>query len=124
MTTAILPEKMEAYRRTAHLRERQLEQAALQRREAAWVVARQAASLLKERFEAKRVIAFGSLAHGAWFSAQSDIDLLVEGIAPEKFWQAWCALDPISGGFEIELVAAEEATSRLREIVDREGVTL
>lgn len=124
MTTTVLPEKMEIYKRTARLRERQQEQAAAQRREAAWVVARQAAALLKERFAAKRVIAFGSLAHGAWFSARSDIDLMVEGIAPEKFWQAWCALDPISGGFEIELVAAEEATSRLLEIVEREGVTL
>lgn len=38
------------------------------RREKAWEVARAAARLLRERFGAARVVAFGSLAHRAWFN--------------------------------------------------------
>ncbi len=124
MTTTIPPEKMEAYRKSARRRESERREAALQRREAAWGVAREAAKLLKEQFGATSVVAFGSLAYGAWFNARSDIDLMAEGIPPEKFWRAWSALDQISGGFEIDLVASEEARGRLREMIEREGVEL
>ena len=124
MTTTISPSQMEAYRRTARKREEEQRQAMLQRREAAWAVARQAAKLLKEQFGATRVVAFGSLAHGAWFNARSDIDLMAEGIPPEKFWRAWAALDHISGGFEIDLVAGEEVMRRWREVIERESVEL
>ncbi len=124
MTTTIPPEKMEAYRQSARRRESERREAALQRREAAWGVAREAAQLLKEQFGATQVIAFGSLAHGAWFNARSDIDLMAEGIPPEKFWRAWSALDQISGGFEINLVASEEVAGRWHEIIEREGIEL
>jgi predicted nucleotidyltransferase len=120
----IMPEKMEQYRRTARKRENEQKQAMAQRRESAWIVAHQAASLLNEQFGATRVVAFGSLAHGAWFHARSDIDLMVAGIPPETFWRAWAALDQISDGFEIDLVAADELNERLRATIAREGVEL
>ena len=124
MTVAISPEKMAIYKRSARAREAADQQAQQQRRERAWVLARQAASLLKDQFGAKRVVVFGSLAHGAWFSARSDIDLLAEGIAPQVFWRAWCALDQLARDFDIELVASEEAAPQLLEMVAREGVEL
>ena len=124
MTATIPPEKMEQYRRTARKRESEQKQAMARRRESAWLVARQAASLLKEQFGATRVVVFGSLAHGAWFHARSDIDLMVAGIPPEKFWRAWAALDQVSDGFEIDLVTDLELTERLRAAIEREGVEL
>jgi predicted nucleotidyltransferase len=124
MTATILPEKMEVYRRAARKRESDQEQAMLLRRESAWTVARQAAKLLKEQFGAARVVVFGSLAHGAWFNARSDVDLVVTGIPPEKFWRAWAALDHIGNGFEIDLVADEELTESLRAVIEHEGVEL
>ena len=124
MTVTISPEQMEIYRRTARRRESEQQQAMALRREAGWGVARLAAHLLKEQFGAARVVAFGSLAHGAWFNARSDIDLMAAGIPPEKFWRAWATLDHIGGGFEIDLVAEEEVTERLREMIEREGVEL
>jgi hypothetical protein len=39
----------------------------------AWEVARRAADLLRERFGATRVVAFGSLAHRGWFTSWSDL---------------------------------------------------
>lgn len=124
MTLAISPEKMAVYKRSARAREAADQQAQQQRRERAWVLARQAAYLLKDQFGAKRVVAFGSLAHGAWFSARSDIDLMAEGLAPQIFWRAWCALDQLARDFDIELIASEEAAPKLLEVVAREGVEL
>jgi hypothetical protein len=40
-----------------------------------------AASLLKARFGARRVLLVGSLAHQAWFVPDSDVDLAVEGLS-------------------------------------------
>lgn len=120
----IPPEKLEAYKRGARAREARRRELAARRREAAWRVARRAASVLKEKFAAERVIVFGSLAHGAWFHPRSDIDLAVAGIAPEAFWRAWCALDQVSEGFEINLVALEGAPEELREEIEAKGIEL
>ena len=122
--TIISPERMEIYKRSARQRESEQQQMLAQRREAAWRVARQAATLLKVEFGATRVVAFGSLAHGAWFNARSDIDLMVGGLPPEKFWRAWAALDLTNAGFEIDLVADDEVTDRLRDVIEHEGVEL
>jgi predicted nucleotidyltransferase len=124
MTTTIAPEAMARYRQTARKRELAQAQAGERRRQEAWTVARRAARLLKETFDAKRVTAFGSLAHGAWFSARSDIDLAAAGIPPEAFWRAWAALDRLEPNFEIDLVALEEASERLLEEITRYGVEL
>jgi predicted nucleotidyltransferase len=87
-------------------------------------VARKAAELLKSEFGARRVVAFGSLAHGAWFSPHSDIDLAVEGIPAAAFWRAWCALDRLDSSFEIDLVPGESCSSRLQEEIAQNGVEL
>jgi len=83
-----------------------------------------AAQLLREEFGATRVIAFGSLAHGAWFEPRSDIDLAVEGVPVEAFWRAWCALDRLGSTVEIDLVAIESAPERLRDEIAQQGVAL
>lgn len=120
----IPPEKLEAYKRGALERERRRLQERARRREQAWQVARRAAALLKEQFGATRVLVFGSLVHGTWFRPDSDIDLAVAGIPPEDFWRAWCALDTVSEGFEINLVALESAPDTLREEIETRGVEL
>jgi predicted nucleotidyltransferase len=61
------------------------------------------------------VIIFGSLAHGAWFHPRSDIDLAVEGLAPESFWRAGSALDHLEPAFEIDLIAFEAAPPELAQ---------
>ncbi len=124
MTTIISSEAMTRYCQTARQRESAQIQASERRRQEAWTVARRAASLLKKSFDAKGVLAFGSLAHGAWFGARSDIDLAATGIPPEAFWRAWAALDHLEPDFEIDLVALEEASERLLEEIARYGVEL
>lgn len=112
------------YQATARQREAQRQKNNQLRREAAWLVAKQAAAALKKQFAAQRVIAYGSLVHGHWFHDHSDIDLAVSGITPETFWAAWAALDSLAAGFEINLIALETSTPGLRAVIEREGVNL
>ena len=73
------------------------------------------AHLLQERFGAKRVIPFGSVVgHGTWHSG-SDLDLAVEGVAPEHFFRAWSTLrELLPPGLEVDLVDLEHAGEALR----------
>jgi uncharacterized protein len=124
MATMIPPEAMARYRRSAAAREMALRQETERRRQAAWSIARRAANLLREEFGATQVIAFGSLAHDAWFGSHSDIDLAAEGIPAEAFWRAWCAVDRLDLAVEIDLVAIESAPPKLRDEIMRHGESL
>ena len=71
--------------------------------------------LLQERFGARRVILFGSLAVGGIWHERSDIDLAVEGVAPEEFLAAYSACrDVLPPGLEIDLIPLERAYPELR----------
>lgn len=73
------------------------------------------AHVLQHRFGTKRVILFGSVVgHGAWHP-DSDLDLAVEGIAPEQFFRAWAAIRALlPPGLEIDLIDLEHANETLR----------
>jgi uncharacterized protein len=122
MELSITPERMAAYKRGARERLAREEAATQERRAAAWQVARHAAARLRDEFGARRVLVFGSLVAGARFSATSDVDLAVEGIAPDRFWSAWASLDYIESPFEIDLVAIEFAPPKLCTAIESEGV--
>jgi uncharacterized protein len=124
MTTALSASQIEKYRRTALDREARAREAAAARRERAWAVARLAADFLKSEYAAKEVLLFGSVAHGAWFHPQSDIDLAVVGVSPDSFWKAWCAVEKLQNDFEINLVAMESVPVSLRNEIVRYGVAL
>ncbi|RME46017.1 MAG: nucleotidyltransferase domain-containing protein [Chloroflexi bacterium] len=71
--------------------------------------------LLKERFGARRVILFGSLAgQGPWHGG-SDIDLAVEGLEPADFFPAYSACrDLVPRGLELDLIPLEDAYPEMR----------
>jgi predicted nucleotidyltransferase len=63
------------------------------------------ATVLRHRFGARRVIPFGSVVGVGTWHAGSDLDLAVEGIAPEQFFRAWAALQEIlPPGLDVDLV--------------------
>jgi hypothetical protein len=54
------------------------------------------------------------MGHGIWHPG-SDIDLAVEGLAPEQFFRAWAALREIlPPGLEVDLVDLEHASEALQ----------
>ncbi|MCB0190140.1 MAG: hypothetical protein KDE31_37970 [Caldilineaceae bacterium] len=126
MTTirSISPEQMAVYRATAARRQQVAATAVAERKQRAYTVARQAASMLKDRFGATAVWLFGSLAHEQWFTTTSDIDLAAWGIAPADYFRAVAYLQDISPEFAIDLVTMEDCKPTLRDRILLEGKPL
>ena len=123
-TQTITPEEMTVYRATARRRWEQEQADLAARKERAWAVAHRAAAMLRGRFHATRVVVFGSLAHGQWFSASSDIDLAAWDIAPDDFFVAVAHCQDISPEFTIDLVDLAHCRPSLRTAIDAEGIEL
>jgi predicted nucleotidyltransferase len=80
--------------------------------------------VLKSRFHARRVVLFGSLAHAAWFTPDSDVDLAVEGLSSDDYWRAWRAVEDIIGDRQVDLVEIETVGESLKRSIQRHGVEL
>ena len=85
---------------------------------------REAAAVLKARFGVRRVVLFGSLAHGAWFVPDSDVDLAVEGLASIDYWRAWRLVEEIIGDRLVDLIEIEKAGESLRRAIECYGIEL
>jgi predicted nucleotidyltransferase len=85
---------------------------------------REAAAVLKARFGARRVVLFGSLAHAAWFMPDSDVDLVVEGLAGDDYWRAWRRVEEIIGDRPVDLIEIEMVGESLKRAIQRYGIEL
>jgi len=113
------------YRRSAERLREEDRAAELVRREEAWRLARMAAGLLKERFLATRVVAFGSLvAEARSFSRWSDVDVGAWGIAPADMFRAIGAVMDLSSEPMVNLVDVNTCTPSLLAAIERDGVEL
>lgn len=84
---------------------------------------RRAAERLKQ-LGARRVVLFGSLARGDWSTAASDVDLAVQDLPAEAYWEGWRAAEETIGGPPVDLIALERASEPLRRAIERDGVEL
>jgi len=91
-------------------------------RQRALRVAHRLARILTRDYRAKRVVAFGSVTHPGRFDARSDIDLGVEGIPPERFFEALGRL-MMKTRFTVDLKPMDSVPPRLRSRIER-GVLL
>lgn len=113
------------YRRSAERLREEDRAAELVRREEAWRLARLAAGLLKERFLATRVVAFGSLvAEERSFSRWSDVDVAAWGIAPADTFRAIGAVMDLSSEPMVNLVDVNTCAPSLLAAIERDGVEL
>ncbi len=112
------------YRRTMLARTQRDARALAERKRRALVVAKRAASVLADEFGATRVVLFGSLAHGLWFSSSSDIDLAAWGLGPEEHLVALSRLEDLGRDLRISVVRAEYCTDALSTAIETEGVAL
>ena len=81
-----------------------------------------AASLLVTRYQARRVVLFGSLANGT-HDEQSDVDLAVAGLPSAVYFHALADLMDLLAG-PVDLVRVEEAMPSLLERIQEEGQAL
>jgi predicted nucleotidyltransferase len=84
----------------------------------------EASTAMKKRFSVRRVILFGSLAHSAWFIPDSDVDLAVEGLNSESYWEAWGLAEDIIATHPVDLIEVEKASESLRRSIERYGTEL
>ena len=92
-------------------------------RELALADARRIASYLFEQ-GARRVVGIGSAYEPARpFTDRSDIDLVVEGIEPGRFFSVSAGAAAMTD-FRLDLTALEVATTALRRAVSEDGVEL
>ena len=94
------------------------------RRVKALELAQKASFLLRQRYGAKRVVVFGSLARAKSFSVWSDIDLAVWGIAPNKFFSAVAAVTGLSPDFKIDLVEPDTCREAIKSSILKHGVEI
>lgn len=99
---------------TARPREIRLEEA----RKAAEACAR----VLREQFGVRKVYIFGSVTGESPWHSRSDIDLAVEGLAPEKYLIALSALyELLPPGLNLDLVTLEDAPPELARRISGEA---
>ena len=115
---------MDAYRKAARQRHSAEKERLCERRQRAWDLARQAARLLEEHFNAKRVVLFGSLAHEDRFNPWSDVDIAAWGLRPEDIWRALGAVMDLDPDIEVNLVDIACCRPALRAVIEREGIDL
>jgi predicted nucleotidyltransferase len=116
-----LYEYVDAWRKRLAEKEAQRQRQAAHLRE----IARACAQRLVEDFGASRVYLFGSLMQENLVHDRSDIDLAVEGLTGERYFEA---LSDIWGllpqGVELDLVRLERAWPGLLERIEAEGELL
>ncbi len=116
--------QMAVYRATAQRLDQERRQALHAKRERAWVVARQAAVLLRQQFGAQQVAIFGSMLVGDRVHERSDLDLAVWGMDASRYYQAVSQLLDLDPSLSVDLVEVERAKPNLRAIIEQEGVVL
>jgi predicted nucleotidyltransferase len=123
-TFNLTPEKLAVYRATAQRRREQEQSELDHRREQAWAAARQAARLLKARFNATRVVVFGSLARESGFTRWSDVDVAAWGIAPEDTFRAIGAILDMDTEIAVNLVDVNTCRTSLLEVIEQDGIDI
>ncbi len=123
MTIRIIPpEKIARYRAAALKRESQEADEMSQRRQKAWQIARQTANLLREEFNASRIVVFGSLARNSGFTRWSDIDIAVWGLPPEDTFRAIGVVMDLQTDIPVNLVDVNTARPTLLAVIERDGI--
>ena len=122
--SALTPADIDLF--SANLKTRQLtmDQQMQQRLQAAHLVARRAAKLLKEQFAAKSVVLFGSVVTPGLFHSRSDIDLAVWGIQESEYYRVVGLLQSLDSRFPIDLILFEEASTSLQQTIRKEGMEI
>jgi predicted nucleotidyltransferase len=122
----LTPEELKKYHPREAFRRRRAETRVevAKRRRRALTVARKAAKLLKEKFGAKEVILFGSLARRGSFNLYSDIDLAERGISSDNYLTAMEAVLYMNAEFKIDIVDPEFCSPAMREEIEKDGKKL
>jgi uncharacterized protein len=109
----IATEKMAAYRASARKRQEQRQAKLRDRHQLGSAIAQEAAEILKQEFNAEKVVLFGSMLSFDRIHERSDVDLAVWGLAPQDYYRAVGKLQGLHPDMPVDLIEAESAPERL-----------
>ncbi len=89
----------------------------------AQAVLKRMVNILVKKYHVTRIIQIGSLADKHRFGFHSDIDLCVEGLSDELYFQAVGELLIAAGEFDVDIIPFEDATPKMKERI-RKGKVL
>ena len=110
--------------RTAIRRQKENQSELKTRKDRAWKLARQAAKLLREKYNVKRVVVFGSLIHEGCFTKWSDVDIAAWGIPAHLTFRAIGDVLDLDKTQEINLVDVNTCQPSLLTIIELDGADL
>lgn len=120
-----MTEGMEEYISAWRDRLKSDEEARLSLRQSAMEAAREAAGVLVNEFGAVRVYLIGSVLSSRDFMERSDIDLVVIGLPPQKYFSALSRIwGRLPKGLQLDLIPFEDADDCLKEKTMSEGELL
>jgi len=125
MTSTVLnisPDSLAQYRRTAISRQKARVSKVKGRMKKAWRLARKAAKILREQYQAKRVVVFGSLLHEERFTQWSDVDIAAWGIPADQTFRAIGAVMDLDLSLEISLVDVNTCTPSMLKLIELDAV--
>ena len=93
-------------------------------RERLLALVRCAAAELKVRFGVRRVFLIGSLVQEACLSAHSDVDLAVEGLSGDEYWEAWRMTEQMIADRPVDLIDMGTAGESMLRTIQRYGIEL
>ena len=123
MEGEISEEKIEEYARGWEKKIQKKEAARRKRVRHAREKAEAIAELAFDSYRVDEVWIFGSLARKK-MRKNSDLDLMISGLSPEKYWSFLTEAEKIASPFKIDIVLKEEASRAFKKRVRREGVKL
>ncbi|MEA1963792.1 MAG: nucleotidyltransferase domain-containing protein [Candidatus Aerophobetes bacterium] len=93
----------------------------MDKREVLKELALQCAAVLRNNYKVRRIFLIGSVVKG-YVHDRSDIDLVVEGLAPNMYMKALTELyDILLPGIELNLIPFEDAYESLKKKTIQEG---
>lgn len=118
------PETFKSYQLAHRERQHRIDQQIQSRFEQAWKVAHMASDLLKNDFRATKVAVFGSLTQRDLFHPHSDVDLAVWGIDERYLFRVIGILQSLDPSISVDLIFYDDASPRMKETIEREGVII
>lgn len=117
-------EQMAIYRAAAQTRQQHKRDRLWQHQQLGMALAHQASELLKQNFQAEKVVLFGSITCLDRIHDRSDVDLAVWGLNPQDYFRAVGQLLALHPDIAVDLVEIETASPRLRCAIESTGVPL
>jgi len=80
--------------------------------------------ILRKQFGVTKAVLFGSITFPSLFHSRSDVDIAVWGLTGGAYYRAVGVLQSLDPEIGVDLIAFEDASPALQEVIRRDGKSL